>query len=63
MNKLQVEIDEESETRTELYEKRSKVKDKKQKIAIESLLVSEGMWRPSWPNTKYFSYSVKGSLL
>ncbi|XP_044176573.1 PDZ domain-containing protein 8-like [Acropora millepora] len=38
MNKLQVEIDEESETRTELYEKRSKVKDKKQKIAIESLL-------------------------
>ena len=43
MNKLQVEIDEESETRTELYEKRSKVKDKKQKIAIESLLVSKGV--------------------
>lgn len=40
MNKLQVEIDEENETRSELYEQRSQAKEKKQKAAIESLLVS-----------------------
>ena len=40
MNKLQVEIDEESETRTELYEKRRQAKERKQKAVIESLLVS-----------------------
>lgn len=40
MNRLQVEIDEENETRTELYEERSKAKDRKKKAVIESLLVS-----------------------
>ncbi|XP_022804079.1 PDZ domain-containing protein 8-like isoform X2 [Stylophora pistillata] len=38
MNRLQVEIDEENETRTELYAQRSKIKERKQKVAIESLL-------------------------
>ena len=33
-------IDEENETRTELYEERSKAKDRKKKAVIESLLVS-----------------------
>lgn len=40
MDRLQVEIDEENETRTELYEERSKAKDRKKKAVVESLLVS-----------------------
>ena len=40
MNRLQVEIDEENETRTELYEERSKAKDRKKRAVVESLLVS-----------------------
>lgn len=41
MNKLQVEIDEENETLTELYDEKNKAKEKKQKAAaIEALLVS-----------------------
>ena len=47
MNRLQVEIDEESETRTELYEERSKAKDRKKKAFVESLLVSRLRWYPS----------------
>lgn len=38
MNRLQVEIDEENGTQTELYEKRRRAKDRKQKAVIESLL-------------------------
>jgi len=38
MDRLQVEIDEENETRTELYEERSKAKDRKKKVVVESLL-------------------------
>lgn len=38
MDRLQVEIDEENETRTELYEERSKAKDRKKKAVVESLL-------------------------
>lgn len=39
MNKLQVEIDEENETLTELYDEKNKAKEKKQKAAaIEALL-------------------------
>ena len=40
MDRLQVEIDEENETRTELYEERSKAEDRKKKAVVESLLVS-----------------------
>lgn len=40
MSKLQVEIDEENETLTELYDEKNKAKEKKQKAAIEALLVS-----------------------
>lgn len=40
MNKLQVEIDEENETLTELYDEKNKAEEKKQKAAIEALLVS-----------------------
>lgn len=40
MDRLQVEIDEENETRTELYEERNKAKDRKKKAVVESLLVS-----------------------
>lgn len=40
MNKLQVEIDEENETLTELYDEKNKAKEKKQKAAIGALLVS-----------------------
>ena len=40
MNKLQVEIDEENETLTEFYDEKNKAKEKKQKAAIEALLVS-----------------------
>lgn len=39
MSKLQVEIDEENETLTELYDEKNKAEEKKQK-AIEALLVS-----------------------
>ena len=44
MNRLQVEIDEENGTQTELYEKRRRAKDRKQKAVIESLLVSESLF-------------------
>ena len=44
MDRLQVEIDEENETRTELYEERSKAKDRKKKVVVESLLVSS-FWK------------------
>ena len=44
MDRLQVEIDEENETRTELYEERSKAKDRKKKAVVESLLVSS-FWK------------------
>ena len=40
MKRLQVEIDEENETRTELYERRSQAKEARKKAVIESLLVS-----------------------
>lgn len=40
MSKLQVEIDEENETLTELYDEKNKAEEKKQKAAIEALLVS-----------------------
>ena len=45
MDRLQVEIDEENETRTELYEERSKAKDRKKKAVVESLLVSFFFWK------------------
>ena len=35
-----MEIDEENETRTELYERRSQAKEARKKAVIESLLVS-----------------------
>ncbi|KAM7436009.1 PDZ domain-containing protein 8 [Porites harrisoni] len=38
MKRLQVEIDEENETRTELYERRSQAKEARKKAVIESLL-------------------------
>ena len=40
MKRLQVEIDEENETRTELYERRSQAKEARKKAVIETSLVS-----------------------